>query len=269
MGGDSNNALERYTREARHRPLTNVNSLDLRLPKMFKGECMDITFTEDESRWVHHPHNDAWLVAIQIGCKSVHRVFVDNGSSVNISYYNTYKKLGLPDKDMVSENAWIYGFSREAVKVMSATKLPVTLGEGTLSGTQMMEFMVLDQESAHNAFIWHPLLKKMKVVTSIYHLTMKFPTPHGVGTVRGSQHDSGERYHKAIKGCRRQRDGGRALRGNSSKGIMNAIPGEAQAHYFVKRTEENVPTLRARPHGLRVEEAFVSNDFQENNSRGD
>jgi hypothetical protein len=48
LGGDSNHALERYAREARHRPLTNVNSLDLRPPKMFKGECVDITFTVEK-----------------------------------------------------------------------------------------------------------------------------------------------------------------------------------------------------------------------------
>ena len=77
---------------------------------MIKGETMDITFTEDDARWVHHPHNDALVVAIRIATLNVHRVFVDNGSSVNILYYDTYKKMGLPDKDMTVENIYIYGF---------------------------------------------------------------------------------------------------------------------------------------------------------------
>ncbi|KAK1352793.1 hypothetical protein POM88_052631 [Heracleum sosnowskyi] len=51
FGGDSNNALERYAREARHKPLTNVNSLELKPPKLFRGESVDITFTEEEARW--------------------------------------------------------------------------------------------------------------------------------------------------------------------------------------------------------------------------
>ncbi|KAK1404813.1 hypothetical protein POM88_004418 [Heracleum sosnowskyi] len=145
LGCDSNNALERYTREARHKPLTNVNSLELKPLKLFKGGSVDITFTEEEARWVHHPHNDTIVVAIQIGPMNVHRAFVDNGSSVNIIYYNTYKKLGLPDKDIVRDDAWIYGFTGKAVRVMGVIKLPITLGEGLLSVTQMVEFMVLDQ----------------------------------------------------------------------------------------------------------------------------
>ncbi|XP_074351644.1 uncharacterized protein LOC141690774 [Apium graveolens] len=104
-GGDpgiecSNRALERYAREARFRPLTNIHRVETRPPKVFKGESMDITFREADARWVHHPHNDALVISIQIETKNVYRAFVDNGSSANILYYNTFKKLGLPDQDI-------------------------------------------------------------------------------------------------------------------------------------------------------------------------
>lgn len=142
---DNNKALERYTRKARFRPPTNVNSLEFRPPKLFRGESADITFTKEDARWVHHPHNDALVVTMQIGSMNIHRVFVENRSSTNILYYSTFKKLGLPDMDMTAEDAWIYGFSRESVRVMGAIRLPVTLGEGKLLVTQMTDFMVLDQ----------------------------------------------------------------------------------------------------------------------------
>ena len=96
----SNNAMDRYAKEARGPILTNVNRLDERPPKLFRGENIDITFTEADSRWIHHPHNDALVVEMVIGAMNVHRVFIDNGSSVNILYYGTYKKLGLLDKEM-------------------------------------------------------------------------------------------------------------------------------------------------------------------------
>ncbi|XP_074324118.1 uncharacterized protein LOC141661036 [Apium graveolens] len=92
--GDSNRALERNTREARHPPLANIHSLEDRPPKIFKGESADITFKEKESRWVHHPHNDALVITMLIGAMNVHRVFLDNRSYANILYYSTYKKLG-------------------------------------------------------------------------------------------------------------------------------------------------------------------------------
>lgn len=84
------------------------------------------------------------------------------------------------------EEARIYGFTAEAVKVMGKIRLPVTLGEGSLSVTQMVEFMVLDQESAHNTLVGRELLKAMKVVTYIHHLTIKFSTPNVIGSVRGT-----------------------------------------------------------------------------------
>lgn len=44
--GRSNRDLGKYVKEARYKPLTYVNSLEVRPPKLFKGESADITFTE-------------------------------------------------------------------------------------------------------------------------------------------------------------------------------------------------------------------------------
>ncbi|XP_074374430.1 uncharacterized protein LOC141714833 [Apium graveolens] len=156
--GDSNRALERNAREARHPPLTNIHSLEDRPPKVFKGKSADITFKEKESRWVHHLHNDAMVITMLIGAMNVHRVLLDNGSSTNILYYSSYKKLGFPDSDMNFEDAHVYGFTGEAVRVMGSVRLPVTLGEGALSVTQIIDFKVLDQDSAHNVLVGRPWL---------------------------------------------------------------------------------------------------------------
>ncbi|XP_074323519.1 uncharacterized protein LOC141660436 [Apium graveolens] len=130
-GGDlgmecSNRALERYAREARFRPLTDIHRVETRLPKVFKGESMDITYREADAQWVHHPHNDALVISIQIGTKNIHRAFVDNGSSTNILYYSTFKKMGLPDRDILGEDSWVYGFYGAGVRVMGLIRLPCT-----------------------------------------------------------------------------------------------------------------------------------------------
>ncbi|XP_074332257.1 uncharacterized protein LOC141669817 [Apium graveolens] len=130
---------------------------------------------------------------------NVHRVFLNNRSSANILYYNTYKKLGFPDSDMYFEDAHVYGFTGEAVRVMGSVRLPVILGEGALSVTQMIDFKVLDQDSAHNVLVGRPWFRAFRVITSIHHLMIKFPTPNGVGSLRGSQYESRDFYHKAVK----------------------------------------------------------------------
>ena len=106
---------------------------------------------------------------------------------------------------MSIENIYIYGSGGEAVKVKGVIQLPVTIGEEPCSVTQMVSFIIVDQESSHNALIGRPMLKDTRIVTSIYHLCMKFPTPRGMRCVKGFQLDSRECYSKAMKGYRKQR----------------------------------------------------------------
>ncbi|XP_074345424.1 uncharacterized protein LOC141684389 [Apium graveolens] len=236
--GDSNRALERNAREAQHPPLTNFHSLEDRPPKIFKGESADITFRERESRWVHHPHKDALVITMLIGAMNVHQVFLDNGSSANILYYSTYKKLGFPDNDMYFEDAHVYRFTGEAMRVMGSVRLPVTLGEGALSVTQMIDFKVLDQDSAHNVLVGRPWLRAFRVITSIHHLMIKFSTPNGVSSLRGSQYESRDCYHKAVKEFRRRRYEGKGLPFEGTEDIHTKPSGEVHAHYFVEGPKE-------------------------------
>ena len=48
-------------------------------------------------------------------------------------------------------------------------------------------------------------MKALKVVTSIYHQAMKFPTTEETGEVRGSQYDSKECYNKSLKLAEKER----------------------------------------------------------------
>lgn len=98
-------------------PTHNVNHLSRRPPKVFRDEAVDITFTEDDAKWVHHLHNDALAINVLIRTLNVHMVFIDNGSSVNILYYNTFQKIGLTNKDMSPEGGCIYGFICHAMEI--------------------------------------------------------------------------------------------------------------------------------------------------------
>ena len=60
-------------------------------------------------------------------------------------------------------------------------KLVVTVGENPRLSIVVTEFLVVDCPSTVNGIIGRQLLKALKVVTSIYYLTMKFPTAEGRG----------------------------------------------------------------------------------------
>ena len=54
--------------------------------KFFRRECKDITFTEQDACWVHHPHHDALVVIVKVGNSNVHQILVGNGSATDILY---------------------------------------------------------------------------------------------------------------------------------------------------------------------------------------
>lgn len=153
--------MQNYIREATGEPMTNVFHLSERPPKLFKGETMDITFTEEDARQVHQPHNDALVITVMIGNMNVHRVLVDNGSSVNILSYNIYQKMGLATKEMTTVYNELYGFIGNSVPIMGRGKLPVTLGSEPLSVTQFADLMIINEDISYNGIIGRPILKEM------------------------------------------------------------------------------------------------------------
>ena len=84
-------------------------------------------------------------------------------------------------------------------------QLAVMVGEHLKVSTVVVEFLMVDCPSVVNGIIGRPILKALKVITLIYHLTMKFPTAEGMGQVRGSQYDSKECYNKSLRLAEKER----------------------------------------------------------------
>ena len=50
-----------------------------------------ISFTDEEVERIHHPHDDAIVIALLIADYTTRRVLVDNGSLANILYYPAFQ----------------------------------------------------------------------------------------------------------------------------------------------------------------------------------
>ena len=57
------------------------------VPRIAQREGPTVRFSEEDARRLHHPHDDALVVSIQIEDYNMHRVLIDNGSSTDILYY--------------------------------------------------------------------------------------------------------------------------------------------------------------------------------------
>ena len=74
----------------------------------------------------------------------------------------------------------------------------ITTGTYPKQATKKVEFLVVDCPSAYNVIIGHPTLNRLRAVTSIYHLLVRFPTENGVGEMKGDQAMTRECYLTSV-----------------------------------------------------------------------
>ena len=79
--GSSKRARKTYLRVVQNVQLTGE------VPRIAQREGPTVGFLEKDVRRLHHPHNDALVVNIWIEDYNMHRVLINNGSSVDILYY--------------------------------------------------------------------------------------------------------------------------------------------------------------------------------------
>jgi len=199
LGGTSRRAQKDYAREAKEKFNQRFMNVSGREAKVARHEDAEITFSELDARGVHFPQCDALVVEAMIGNHMVCRILVDNGSSVDILYADCLDKMGIPRSRLQNSAQPLYGFTGDSVIPEGAIELPMTIGDRPHTATVMSKFLVVKGGDQYNAVIGRPTLRALRAVTSIYHQTMKFPTPSGVGKVRGNQYESRLTYSETIR----------------------------------------------------------------------
>ena len=111
------------------------------------------------------------------------RIDVDDGSAVEVLIYDAFKKMNL-DESLLRPVGLIYNFANQSIKVKSLINLPISLGTRDNMITKEAEFFIVDQSSANNTIIDRSLVKKTSMVTTVYCMTIKFPTLTRVGYVK-------------------------------------------------------------------------------------
>ena len=76
-----------------------------------------------------HPHDDPLVIRAIVANKTVHRVLIDNGSSVDIIFASAFDKMGIKREKLETVNAHLLGFSGKKVLPLGSVQLVLTLGE--------------------------------------------------------------------------------------------------------------------------------------------
>ena len=92
--------------------------------------------------------------------------------------------MGISRERLIPTNAPLVSFGGTRALPLSAITLSVVIGDYPQQIAKDVTFLVIDCSSAYNAILGQPTLKSWKVVTSTYHLMIKFPTDYGVEELR-------------------------------------------------------------------------------------
>ena len=193
-GGESSSARKAHLRNIKSAEIGEIQVVS-KLPRLDTS----ITFSDSDMEGCQHPHVDPLVVRAVVANKTVHRVLVDNGSSVDIILSSAFDKMGIGRERLEPVNAHLRGFSGEKVLPLSSIQLVLTLGDPPCQATTTAKFLIIDAPSAYNMLLGRPSLNAIKSIPSAYHMMIKFSTVSGVGMVRGDQRVARECYSASMK----------------------------------------------------------------------
>ncbi|GKA72070.1 reverse transcriptase domain-containing protein [Tanacetum coccineum] len=97
-------------------------------------------------------------------------------------------------------DSWVplVGFSREHSWPLGEVPLEITIGDGSLIRTEVLNFVIIWSNSPHNLLLGRTTMQRMGIVVSTIHGKIKFHIPKGIGTVL-STYDPPERDERKNK----------------------------------------------------------------------
>ena len=145
-----------------------------------------------------HPHDDPLVIRVVVANKTLHRVLIDNGSSIDIIFASVFDKMGIGREKLEPVNAHLLGFFGEK---LGSVQLVLTLGEPPppCQATTTIKFLIVDAPLAYNMLLGRPSLNVIKAIPFSYHMFVKFLMENGVGMVRGDQRVARECYLTSMK----------------------------------------------------------------------
>ena len=138
-GGESSSARKAHLRSIRSGEVMDVQAVS-KLPRLDTA----ITFSDLDLEGCQHPHDDPLVIRAVVANKTIHRVLVDNGSSVDIIFASAFDKMGIGREKLEPVNTHPRGFSGEKVLPLGSIQLVLTLGDPPCQASTTVRFLIVD-----------------------------------------------------------------------------------------------------------------------------
>ncbi|XP_065623142.1 uncharacterized protein LOC136064812 [Quercus suber] len=96
--------------------------------RMKEADEPTISFTDEEAKRIHHPHDNAIVITLLIIDYRTRRVLVDNESSADILYYPAFQQMRLGRDQLRLACSPLIGFGGMKVQPVGTITLPVVVG---------------------------------------------------------------------------------------------------------------------------------------------
>jgi hypothetical protein len=147
---------------------------------------MTLAFSEDDLPINGTGSNAPLVIMARMAGYEVKRLFVDQGSSADIMFWDLFQKLGLTEKDLIPHKGNLIGLTGDSISLKGYVKIKVTFSGCGGSRLVEVKFLVVECPSAYNAILGRPTLNALGAVVSTLHMEMKFPSDRDdIVTVRG------------------------------------------------------------------------------------
>ena len=112
--------------------------------------------SDGELEGLHLPYNDAIVVTTRIDNHNVHRIFVDNGGSVNVLFVESFDQLDTKTNQLKHVSTLLYRFAGAPVMLFRCINLPLIVGISLCQITPMVNFLAVQCPSRYSAIIRNP-----------------------------------------------------------------------------------------------------------------
>ena len=125
---------------------------------------------------------------------------MDQGSSVDILYWKTFKAMRIPEAEMVPYDDHVVRLSGERVGTKGYIELYTTFGQEKNTKTIRIRYLVIDANISYNILFGRPSINRLMAIVSTPHLTMNFPSKTGdILTVHVDHKEARECYAESLR----------------------------------------------------------------------
>ncbi|KAK3004111.1 hypothetical protein RJ639_018579, partial [Escallonia herrerae] len=100
-------------------------------------------FLDDDMGDVRTPYDDQLVIIIKVRNFDVKRVLVNNGTSTEIMFYDTFKEMNILRDHLQKMDTPLYGFSNHLVTVEGVITLPTAVGTPLMQANLMLDFVAV------------------------------------------------------------------------------------------------------------------------------